>query len=67
MSEEIQVGDMVETAIYVGSERHPTGRGKVVAVHSGYCDVDHCCPCAAPWIYPETTASLRKLESEVKP
>ena len=62
MSDEIKVGDMVETAVYVGVERRPTGRGRVEAVHSGYCDVDHCYPYGAPWIYGETTSSLRKLE-----
>ena len=61
-SDKINIGDIVETSIYVGHERRVTGRGQVVAVHSGYCDVDHCYPYAAPWIYGETTVSLRKLE-----
>lgn len=62
MADGIQVGDIVETAVYVGWERRPTGRGRVVRVHSGYCDVDHCYPYGAPWIYGETTSSLRRIE-----
>ena len=62
MSEEYNVGDMVETAVFVGTKRIPMGRGRVVAVHSGYCDVDHCYPYAAPWIYGETNSSLKKTE-----
>jgi hypothetical protein len=61
MADEIRVGDMVETAVFVGTERRPTGRGIVIAVHSGYCDVDHCYPYGAPWIYAETTSWLRKI------
>lgn len=57
----IRVGDMVETAVYVCGERRPTGSGRVERVHSGYCDVDHCYPYAAPWIYGENTSSLRKI------
>ena len=63
VDEEILVGDIVETAVYVGVERRPTGRGRVVRIHSGYCDVDHCYPYGAPWIYGETNSSLRKIES----
>lgn len=61
--DDIKVGDMVETAVYVCNERRPTGRGLVVAVHSGYCEVDHCYPYGAPWIYAETTSHLRKLST----
>lgn len=61
---EIHVGDMVETAVYVCQERRPTGIGRVVRVHSGYCDVDHCFPYAAPWIYAEITSHLRKCDKE---
>jgi hypothetical protein len=64
MDDEIRVGDMVEIAVYVGTERRPAGKGRVVAVHSGYCDVDHCYPCAAPWVYAETTRDLRKITWE---
>ncbi|MDO9527760.1 MAG: hypothetical protein Q7J27_01225 [Syntrophales bacterium] len=64
MSDEIKVGDMVETAVYVGTVRRPMGRGRVEAVHSGYCDVDHCYPYGAPWIYVETTNTLRKIDLE---
>jgi len=35
MSEEYTVGDMVETAVFVGTKRIPMGRGMVVAVHRG--------------------------------
>ena len=63
MDNEIRVGDMVETAVYVCGERRPMGRGRVVRVHSGYCDVDHSYPYGAPWIYGETTSSLRKMET----
>ena len=63
MNEEIRVGDMVEIAMYVCGERRPMGRGRVVRVRSGYCDVDHCYPYGAPWVYGETTSSLRKIES----
>lgn len=63
--DEIRVGDMVETAVYVGMERRPTGSGKVVEVRSGYCMVDHCYSFAgqyaAPWIYAEPTSHLRKI------
>ena len=62
MNNEITIGDMVETAVYVGTERRSMGRGRVVAVHSGYCDVDHCYPYGAPWIYAETTNTLRKID-----
>ena len=61
MTQEIKIGDIVETAVYVGRERRPTGKGLVVAVHSGYCDVDHCYPYAAPWIYAERTDCLVKI------
>ena len=59
---EFQIGDIVETVVFVCGERIPMGRGKVVAVHSGYCDVDHCWPYGAPWIYAETNVSLKKIE-----
>lgn len=62
MEEEIKVGDIVETSVYVGGTRIPTGKGRVVHVHSGYCDVDHCYPYGEPWIYGETTSHLRKLD-----
>lgn len=58
---DIKVGDYVETSVFVGSERRPTGEGMVVAVHSGYCDIDHCFPYGTPWIYPERTDSLIKI------
>ena len=63
MDNEIRVGDTVETAVYVCGERRPMGCGLVVCVHSGYCDVDHCYPYGSPWIYGETTSSLRKIET----
>lgn len=59
---EINVGDMVETCVYIGCERVPMSKGRVVAVHSGYCDVDVCYPFGAPWIRMEKTSSLRVLE-----
>ncbi len=46
----MKVGDIVETAVFVGKERRPTGRGRVLAIHSGYYDVDICYPYAEPWI-----------------
>lgn len=64
MDDEIQVGDIVETAVYVCGERRAMGRGLVKAVHSGYCDVDHCYPYGRPWIYGETTSSLRKISDQ---
>lgn len=63
MDGEVRVGDMVETAVYMCGERRPMGRGYVVRVHYGYCGVDHCYPYGAPWIYGETTSSLRKIET----
>ena len=62
MCDKFEVGDIVETAIFVGGERRPMGTGRVVSVHSGYCNVDHCYPYAPPWIYAETNSSLRKIE-----
>jgi len=59
---DIQAGDMVETAVYVGCKRVPMGNGRVVAVRNGYCDVDHCYPYGAPWIYAETTNILKKID-----
>jgi hypothetical protein len=64
VSQPIKAGDMVETAVYVGHERRPTGSGLVVAVHSGYCDVDHCYPYAAPWVYGENTCTLRRISHD---
>jgi hypothetical protein len=61
MEDKIKVGDMVETAVFVGSTRIPMGQGMVVAVHSGYYEVDHCYPYAAPWIYAEAAISVRKI------
>ncbi len=61
MDDEIEVGDIVETSVYVAGERIPMGKGRVITIHSGYCDVDHCYPYGAPWIYAENTSSLRKL------
>lgn len=61
MDDEIKVGDMVETAVYVCGDRRPMGQGRVVSVHSSYCDVDHCYPYGQPWIYGEVTSHLRKL------
>ena len=58
----INVGDTVETAVYVGDKRVPTGWGRVERVCSGYCDVDHCYPYAKPWVYAETTATLKLVE-----
>jgi hypothetical protein len=66
MADVIRVGDMVETAIYVGKKRVPIGTGRVVAIHSGYCDVDHCYPHGNPWIYAETNGTMRKIEKEGK-
>ena len=65
MDDKIRVGDMVQTAVYVGRERRPTGSGRVIRVHSGYCEVDRCYPFGAPWINYETISSLRKLERMV--
>lgn len=62
MNEEIKVGDIVETAVYVNRKRIAMGRGMVVSVHSGYCEVDHCYPYGNPWIYPEKTTSLIKID-----
>ena len=64
MSNEIKIGDTVETAVYVGTERRPMGRGRVEAVHLGYCDVDHCYPYGAPWIYAEATNTLKRIDQE---
>ena len=62
MDNEIRIGDMVETSVFVGQKRISMGRGRVVKVHSGYCDVDHCYPYGKPWVYAETTNSLRKIK-----
>ena len=66
ISELITCGDIVETAVYVGCVRKPTGTGRVVAVHSGYCDVDHCYPHGMPWIYAEITSTLRRISKETE-
>ena len=58
-----KIGDIVETSVYVGTERIPMGHGRIVAIHSGYCDVDHCYPYGRPWIYAETNTSLRKIDN----
>jgi len=60
----IRVGDIVETAVYVGCNRVPTGIERVVRVNSGCCDVDHCHPNGNVWIYSEPTASLKKINIE---
>lgn len=58
----IKAGDMVQIFIFVGKKRVPMGRGKVIKVHSGYCEVDHCYPYGAPWIYGEPLDALEKVE-----
>lgn len=55
-----RVGDLVETAVFVGRQRRPTGKGRVTTVHSGYCDVD-ICPEGEPWIVPFSHPQLRRL------
>jgi len=62
MDNEIRIGDMVETSIFVGQKRISMGRGRVIKVHSGYCDVDHCYPYGKSCVYAETTNSLRKIK-----
>lgn len=64
MDDKIKVGDIVETAVYVGGERIAMGKGRIVRVYSGYCDVDHCYNYGAPWIYGKTTSSLRKITGD---
>ena len=41
--------------------------GKIVAIHSGYCDVDiMSLHGGAPWIVQETNSSLRIVENKEK-
>jgi hypothetical protein len=57
------VGQMVETAVYVGRDRVPMSKGRIVAVHSGYCDVDVMSHHGgAPWIQSYPKFALRAVE-----
>lgn len=58
-----RVGDIVETAVFVGRERIPMGRGRIVAVQSGYCEVD--IGVGAPWVTFQRTTWLQLLRRTV--
>ena len=60
------VGDIVETAVFVGRERRPVGSGRIVAVYSGYCDVDIGYPHSAPWIVAYSDGELRRKENDTR-
>ena len=56
-----QVGQVVGTGVWIGTEYRPMGKGRIEKVHSGYCDVDICYPHAAPWIVGYHNADLRHV------
>ncbi len=61
---DMNVGDKVETAVFVCGKRVPMWQGIIVRVHSGYCDVDiGSLHGAAPWIVSENTSHLLKLRT----
>jgi len=62
MADDIRHGDVVETCVFVCNERRPVQFGKVVGVHSGYCEVDvgSICGCR-PIVNSEVTWGLRKV------
>lgn len=62
MSVEFKVGDQVRTYVWIGHDKRAMGSGTVVAVHSGYCDVNIAPPSAAPWIVGEPNTHLELLE-----
>ena len=54
------VGQLVMTGVYIGCEWHAMAVGRIVAVHSGYCDVDvRSLHGGAPWIVQKTNTELR--------
>lgn len=59
------VGDKVQGGVFVAGQWVKTRTGIVVAVHSGYCDVDvgslHGC---APWVLKEPNNCLRLMPDE---
>jgi len=62
-NERLKVGQTVETSVSVCGERRPMATGKIVAVHSGYCDVDIMSLHGGnPWIIYPTNTSLRIME-----
>lgn len=57
----LTVGRRVRSGVWVGGTWQPMALGIIVAVHSGYCDVDimglHG---GAPWVVQYTNTSLRE-------
>lgn len=67
MSKEIRLGDMVQTAVFVGAERVPMATGRVVAIRNGSCDIDIMSHHGgAPWIVSKPTHSLEKVTEVVR-
>ena len=67
MSDEIRVGDMVQTGVYVHDEWRPSYSGRVVHLSPDgtVAQVDVMSHHGGrPWIHHEATSHLRKLDQE---
>lgn len=60
-----RVGQFVQTLVFIGAKSQPMAKGKVVAVHSGFCEVDiMSLHGGAPWVVYHPNNALLRLDEK---